>query len=35
MSNTDQYGNERHWIYEIHFVDTANEIGGFYEKYLI
>ena len=35
MSNPDQHGNERHWIYEIHFIDVANEIGGFYEKYLI
>lgn len=27
-------GNPRFWIYEIHLVDRANEIGGFYEKVL-
>ena len=27
-------GRERHWILEIHFVDRAREIGGFYEQLL-
>ncbi len=30
----DANGNKRHWILEIHFVDRANEIGGFYEQLL-
>jgi Xaa-Pro dipeptidase len=34
MKNPDQHGNERFWIYEIHFVDKTREIGGFYEKML-
>jgi Xaa-Pro aminopeptidase len=25
-------GRKRHWILEIHFVDRAKEIGGFYEE---
>lgn len=32
MSNVDILGNERFWIYEIHFVDRSLEIGGFYEQ---
>jgi Xaa-Pro aminopeptidase len=32
MSEKDQNGNERYWIYEIHFVDTKLEIGGFFEQ---
>jgi Xaa-Pro dipeptidase len=32
MSNLDILGNERFWIYEIHFVDRSLEIGGFYEQ---
>ena len=32
MSNKDQLGNARNWIYEIHFVDEENEIGGFFEQ---
>lgn len=35
MCEKDKLGNERFWIYEIHFVDTEKEIGGFYEKCLI
>ncbi len=35
MSKKDQFGNERHWIYEIHFVDPNAEIGGFFEQILI
>jgi Xaa-Pro dipeptidase len=27
-------GRERHWILEIHFVDRARQIGGFYEELL-
>lgn len=30
----DAEGNKRHWILEIHFVDIANEIGGFFEQLL-
>lgn len=32
MSEKDKHGNERYWIYEIHFVDRKAEIGGFYEQ---
>lgn len=32
MSNKDQHGNERYWIYEIHLVDYESEIGGFFEQ---
>jgi Xaa-Pro dipeptidase len=32
MSNKDQHGNDRYWIYEIHFIDTELAIGGFYEQ---
>ena len=32
MSNLDVLGNERFWIYEIHFVDRSLEIGGFHEQ---
>src|SRR5262249_54284755 len=31
MRELDANGFERHWILEIHFVDRAREIGGFYE----
>jgi Xaa-Pro dipeptidase len=31
---TDEAGNARHWILEIHFVDRAREIGGFFEELL-
>lgn len=27
-------GRERHWIFEIHFVDREREIGGFFEELL-
>jgi hypothetical protein len=30
----DRDGNARHWILEIHFVDKAKQIGGFYEELL-
>jgi Xaa-Pro dipeptidase len=34
MRSLDEMGRQRHWILEIHFVDTQNEIGGFYEELL-
>jgi Xaa-Pro aminopeptidase len=30
----DKQGNKRHWVLEMHFVDKANGIGGFYEQLL-
>ena len=30
----DKQGNSRHWILEIHFVDRANNIGGYIEQLL-
>jgi len=34
MRTLDADGNQRHWILEIHFVDRARQIGGFYEELL-
>jgi Xaa-Pro dipeptidase len=34
MRDLDAEGRERHWILEIHFVDRARQIGGFYEELL-
>jgi Xaa-Pro dipeptidase len=34
MRGLDADGQERHWILEIHFVDRAQQIGGFYEELL-
>ncbi|MBA2611930.1 MAG: aminopeptidase P family protein [Bacteroidetes bacterium] len=34
MSEKDKFGNERFWIYEIHFIDSKKEIGGFFEQFL-
>ncbi|MEI8137770.1 MAG: M24 family metallopeptidase [Bacteroidota bacterium] len=34
MSAKDKNGNERFWIYEIHFIDYKKEIGGFFEQFL-
>ena len=34
MSAKDKNGNERFWIYEIHFIDEKKEIGGFFEQFL-
>lgn len=31
----DAKGNKRHWILEIHFVDTERKIGGFFEQLLV
>ncbi len=32
MSALDCLGNERFWIYEIHFINRELEIGGFFEQ---
>jgi Xaa-Pro dipeptidase len=32
MAEKDKNGNDRFWIYEIHFVNTPLEIGGFFEQ---
>ncbi len=34
MRGLDVLGREKHWILEIHFVDRARRIGGFYEELL-
>lgn len=34
MIEKDKFGNDRYWIYEIHFIDRQLEIGGFIEKIL-
>jgi Xaa-Pro dipeptidase len=34
MRQLDENGQQRHWILEIHFVDRARQIGGFYEELL-
>jgi Xaa-Pro dipeptidase len=34
MRMPDATGRERHWIFEIHFVNRARQIGGFYEELL-
>ncbi len=34
MRLPDASGRQRHWILEIHFVDRARQIGGFYEELL-
>ena len=31
---SDKYGNKRHWILELHFVDRVNNIGAFFEQLL-
>jgi Xaa-Pro aminopeptidase len=30
----DKYGNKRHWMLELHFVDRKNNIGAFFEELL-
>jgi Xaa-Pro aminopeptidase len=30
----DKYGNKRHWMLELHFVDRKNNIGAFFEQLL-
>ena len=34
MFELDAKGNPRFWILEIHFIDSAKQIGGFYEQLL-
>jgi Xaa-Pro dipeptidase len=34
LREPDDNGNPRHWILEIHFVDRARRIGGFFEELL-
>jgi Xaa-Pro dipeptidase len=34
MRDLDAQAQERHWIFEIHFVDRVRLIGGFYEELL-
>lgn len=34
MSAKDNKGRARHWIYEIHFIDAEQGIGGFFEQLL-
>lgn len=35
MIAPDQHGNDRQWIYEIHFIDRAAQIGGFFEQLMV
>jgi len=34
LREPDDAGRQRHWILEIHFIDRARQIGGFYEELL-
>jgi hypothetical protein len=34
INRLDASGTKRHWILEIHLVDRARQIGGFYEQLL-
>jgi Xaa-Pro aminopeptidase len=34
MFLTDAYGNQRHWILELQFIDKENKIGGYFEQLL-
>jgi hypothetical protein len=34
MRDRDAEGRERHWIFEIHFVDRPRQIGSCYEELL-
>jgi Xaa-Pro dipeptidase len=34
MRSLNEKGQKRHWILEIHFVDRARQIGGFFEELL-
>jgi hypothetical protein len=34
LNAPDANGVRRHWILEIHFVDRARQIGGFFEELL-
>jgi hypothetical protein len=35
MFAPDTEGNKREWILEIHFIDSSEEIGGFFEQVLV
>lgn len=35
MAHSDVLGNERFWIYEIHFIDPTLKIGGFFEQLMV
>lgn len=35
MMLPDVLGNERFWIYEIHFIDPTLKIGGFFEQLMV
>jgi Xaa-Pro aminopeptidase len=35
MAHPDVLGNERFWIYEIHFIDPTLQIGGFFEQLMV
>jgi Xaa-Pro aminopeptidase len=35
MLSPDKNGLERHWIYEIHFIDEDLQIGAFFEQLLV
>ncbi len=30
----DKYGNKRHWVLELHFIDKKNKVGAFFEQLL-
>jgi Xaa-Pro aminopeptidase len=34
MILADAFGNKRHWILELQFVDNENELGGYFEQLL-
>jgi Xaa-Pro aminopeptidase len=35
MRRNDKFGEPLNWIYEIHFIDKKEEIGGFFEQLLL
>jgi len=35
MLEKDKFLNKRLWIYEIHFIDTQEQIGGFFEQMIL
>ncbi len=35
MFTPDAFGNKRHWILELHFVDREKQIGSFFEQLLV
>lgn len=35
MRRIDKFGEPLHWIYEIHFINRKEEIGGFFEQLLL